>query len=211
MISHLTLPYNWMDCVNPETCEENIHLQDTAENLNSYPLPWLEELIGNCAILIKKDDTGATVTETIKLYDTNGELHSRNNQPAVIHHHNHAPGTPDHSYSGWYRHGKYHRENGPAMERTDGHKAWCLNGDKHREDGPAIEYPDGKKAWFHRGKYHRENGPAREWADGRKEWYQHGQKHRMDGPAVIQADGSQEWWINNVQQPPPETHKEGAK
>lgn len=206
MTSHLTLPYNWTDCADPENCEEYIHLIETADVLNNYPTGWIETLL-NCAILIKKDDTGATVTETIQLYDTNGELHS-NNTPAVIRHYNK---TPEDSSTEWYRHGKYHREDGPVVEYADGRKAWCINGEKHREDGPALEYPDGRKMWFHRGKYHRENGPAREWADGRKEWYQHGQKHRMDGPAVIQADGTQEWWINGVKQPEHETQKAGTK
>ena len=25
---------------------------------------------------------------------------------------------------------------------------WLLNGKYHREDGPAIEYPDGSKTWW---------------------------------------------------------------
>jgi len=30
----------------------------------------------------------------------------------------------------------------------DGSKFWYLNGKYHREDGPAVEYPDGEKRWF---------------------------------------------------------------
>jgi len=41
----------------------------------------------------------------------------------------------------------------------------------HREDGPAIEYTNGRKAWFINGEYHREDGPAIEDADGYKEWF----------------------------------------
>ena len=41
-----------------------------------------------------------------------------------------------------------HREDGPAIEDSDGYKAWFLNGKRHREDGPAVEYPEGFKAWF---------------------------------------------------------------
>jgi hypothetical protein len=33
---------------------------------------------------------------------------------------------------------------GPAIERRDGDKAWYLNGKWHREDGPAVEDDD---AW----------------------------------------------------------------
>ncbi len=48
----------------------------------------------------------------------------------------------------WYLNGKFHREDGPAVEGTDGSKFWYLNGKFHREDGPAIEYSNGNKSWF---------------------------------------------------------------
>jgi len=41
-----------------------------------------------------------------------------------------------------------HREDGPAIEWSNGNKSWYLNGKLHREDGAAIEYADGKKAWY---------------------------------------------------------------
>ena len=47
----------------------------------------------------------------------------------------------------WFKNGKFHREDGPAVEWTDGSKFWYKNGLLHREDGPAIEYTDGDKAW----------------------------------------------------------------
>jgi len=31
-----------------------------------------------------------------------------------------------------------HREDGPAIEHSDGCKWWYLNGKRHREDGPAV-------------------------------------------------------------------------
>jgi hypothetical protein len=43
----------------------------------------------------------------------------------------------------WYINGKRHREDGPAIEYSDGGKAWYINDKRHREDGPAIEYSDG--------------------------------------------------------------------
>ena len=49
--------------------------------------------------------------------------------------------------------------------------AWYQHGILHREDGPAIEYTDGKKSWWQYGKLHREDGPAVEWGDGKIEWY----------------------------------------
>ena len=44
--------------------------------------------------------------------------------------------------------GDYHRENRPAIERSNGYKAWYINGLRHREDGPAVEWEDGDKVWY---------------------------------------------------------------
>ena len=44
--------------------------------------------------------------------------------------------------------GQYHREDGPAVEWSDGDKSWYINGERHREDGPAIEWSDGDKEWW---------------------------------------------------------------
>ena len=57
-----------------------------------------------------------------------------------------------------------------------GSKEWRLNGKYHREDGPAVEYPGGTKQWWLNGKYHREDGPAVEYANGTKEWYLNGEQ-----------------------------------
>jgi len=48
----------------------------------------------------------------------------------------------------WFLNGKYHREDGPAIEFANGSKHWYLNGKRHREDGPAIEYANGDKEWY---------------------------------------------------------------
>jgi hypothetical protein len=77
-----------------------------------------------------------------------------------------------------------------------GTKHWYLNDKRHREDGPAVERSDGGKEWWIDGKLHREDGPAIEWADGNKEWYLDGKLHREDGPAVEWADGHKVWWVN---------------
>ena len=82
----------------------------------------------------------------------------------------------------------------------DGHKVWCLNGKYHREDGPAIEYASGHKLWCLDGKQHREDGPAVELADGTKCWFLNGKRltekeHRDQTQActnkVIEIDGKQ--------------------
>jgi len=70
-----------------------------------------------------------------------------------------------------------HREDGPAVEWTDGTKFWWLNGERHREDAPAVEHANGNKSWWLNGKRHREDGPAIEYTDGYKEWYLNGLHH----------------------------------
>ena len=52
----------------------------------------------------------------------------------------------------WYLNGKFHREDGPAVEHANGNKYWCLDGKLHRTDGPAVEYANGFKYWFLDGK-----------------------------------------------------------
>jgi len=102
----------------------------------------------------------------------------------------------------WWRNGQRHREDGPAREPADGSKAWWRNGLQHREDGPAVEWADGSKWWCRNGQLHREDGPAVEWARGDKEWWRNGRRHRDDGPAVEYANGDKEWWRDGIQVEP---------
>ena len=48
----------------------------------------------------------------------------------------------------YYVNKKLHREDGPAVEFSNGEKNWYKNGKIHREDGPAIQYSDGYKCWY---------------------------------------------------------------
>lgn len=59
---------------------------------------------------------------------------------------NHADGSKE-----YFRDGKLHRDDGPAVERANGTKLWYRNGELHREDGPAIEHANGKKYWYRNG------------------------------------------------------------
>ncbi len=52
----------------------------------------------------------------------------------------------------WYKEGKCHREDGPAIEWAGGAKEWYIGGKRHRIDGPAFENPDGTKEWWVGGK-----------------------------------------------------------
>lgn len=83
-------------------------------------------------------------------------------------------GSTDCSRVCWYVNNQLHREDGPAIEWSDGDKEWCLNGLRHREDGPAFEGKNGDKVWWINDELHREDGPACEWADGTKAWYLNG-------------------------------------
>ena len=66
-----------------------------------------------------------------------------------------------------------HREDGPAVEWSNGSQEYWVNGKRHREDGPAIIHPDGTELYFINGKLHRE-----------------------DGPAIINYNGNCDWFIN---------------
>ena len=70
--------------------------------------------------------------------------------------------------------GLLHREDGPAIEWTNGTIFWYLNGERHREAGPAIEFAKGDKEWWINGHLHREDGPAIEYANGEDEWFSQG-------------------------------------
>lgn len=87
----------------------------------------------------------------------------------------------------------------PTAIRADGSKEWYRDGKLHREDGPAIERANGDKEWYRNGRLHREDGPAIERADGSKLWYRDNKLHRADDePAFEGADGSKEWWRDGV-------------
>ncbi len=112
--------------------------------------------------------------------------------------------------------GKFHREDGPAIIKTDGSYAWFFHGVIHRNGGPAIEsilpnnlselytknnikHQTKKTEWFNQGFKHRIDGPAVEDYNGDTFWYLFGELHREDGPAVEYHDGKQEWFIHGTQ------------
>lgn len=66
----------------------------------------------------------------------------------------------------WWRNGKLHRNDGPAIERSNGERQWWVNGKRHRVDGPAVIHPEGSKEWWVDGDLHRDDGPAVDIADG---------------------------------------------
>lgn len=82
---------------------------------------------------------------------------------------------------------------------SDGTKRWYLNGEFHREDGPAVEYTNGDNIWFFHGKIHRKDGPAVKFANGDTIWFLHGEMHREDGPAIEQTDGIVFWCLHDTE------------
>ena len=48
----------------------------------------------------------------------------------------------------WHTNSHFHREDGPAIIRSDGTKEWYINGKCHRLDGPAYIGHDGVSEWF---------------------------------------------------------------
>ena len=51
----------------------------------------------------------------------------------------------------YYKNNLLHRENGPAVEYSNGDKEWWVDGRLHRMDGPALDYNE-KSRWFINGK-----------------------------------------------------------
>lgn len=92
--------------------------------------------------------------------------------------------------------GKEDEDNYYSSTDEKGTTFWWKDGKIHRDDGPAIEYTDGTKFWYKDGLKHREDGPAVILDNGSKFWYIWDKKHRLDGPAVEMADGTTEWWKN---------------
>lgn len=61
------------------------------------------------------------------------------------------------------------------VEFSDGDKFWYKEGKLHRDDGPAVEWTNGDEEWYKEGKLHREDGPAGEYQSGVKEWWLEGE------------------------------------
>lgn len=102
----------------------------------------------------------------------------------------------------WYRNGKIHRDNGPAITYPDGmREEWYHDGLLHRLDGPAASYDEqGIYIWYLNGIIHRHDGPAVINRDGTQEWFQNGSRHRLDGPAWY-TEAKSKWFLHGEEQP----------
>jgi hypothetical protein len=98
----------------------------------------------------------------------------------------------------YYKAGKRHRDDGPAILFPDGEMYYYKDDKKHRDDGPAIIRADGRKAYYKNGKIHRDDGPAVIYPNGTKEYYKDDKRHRDDGPAVIYPNGEMYYYKDGV-------------
>ena len=57
----------------------------------------------------------------------------------------------------YYKNGKIHREDGPAIIKEYGEKRWFLNGLSHRESGAAIIYKNANIYWLYKDKIYGED------------------------------------------------------
>ena len=90
------------------------------------------------------------------------------------------PVIDQHGTKTWYQHGKVHRDNGPAIERSNGDKSWYQHGKIHRAAGPAYKTASGTKIWYKHSLVHRADGPAIEYANGDKSWHLNDQRLTFD-------------------------------
>lgn len=86
----------------------------------------------------------------------------------------------------WYQDGKIHRDGGPAVINILEWEEWWQNGKLHRDNGPAVIYYEGGKSYYKKGKLHRDDGPAQDYTEEmHNRWYLNGKRHRKDGPSCI--------------------------
>lgn len=48
----------------------------------------------------------------------------------------------------YFKKSKRHREDGPAIECSNGDRFWYIDGKQHREDGPAVVYVSGREYYY---------------------------------------------------------------
>lgn len=46
MLCHVAFPYQWVECINGDTCRSLIHFEGSVSDLNSNPQEWMEAMLG---------------------------------------------------------------------------------------------------------------------------------------------------------------------
>lgn len=127
MSVHLNLDGNWQTCATRQ-CALPYHLPATMEDFNTGINLLAMDLINEA---LQQGGELTPIGNTC-WYDDNRALHRDYDLPAQIH--------PGSGFQSWWRHGKRHRVNGPAIITISGEQHWLQNGVLHRTDGPAIIY-----------------------------------------------------------------------
>lgn len=174
MVSHLNLPYHWVECTqNP--CQTVVHFDAPADELNETPKEWVMALTGVLWKTSAYSHTGSdhrNVLETVTFFNEKRKKHNLNGPAKETHLKTFFPSS--------------------IIRRAE----WWVNGERHREDGPALVISNGVKVWYFHDKKHRTDGPAVIREDGSREWWINDQRHRSDGPAIENSDGTQEWYVD---------------
>lgn len=175
--------------------------------------------------LHRDNDLPAIEHDNFKIWFQNGKRHRSNDLPAVEytngrrfewyrHDRRHRDGdlpaiidkcTKTRWREWWYKNGKLHRDNGPAIIECY-HDMWYQGGKLHRDnDLPAFIARTGIQKWYQNGELHRDNDLPAVISPFYKEWYQYGMRHREnDQPAYInllitwKSDYLKIWYYNNV-------------
>lgn len=101
----------------------------------------------------------------------------------------------------WYQDGLLHREEDlPAKIEFDGSLRWFRQGKLHRLEGPAIITPKGRHYWYQDGNPYREDDlPTITVPPSAKYWTnKKGEHHRLTGPAIIDNDGTEEYCLDGI-------------
>ena len=81
----------------------------------------------------------------------------------------------------------------------DGTKEWWRDGKLHREDGPAIIWGDSSEEWRFNGELHRTDGPAVIWSNGNQEWYINGKDITTDVQKWMRRQNISWPWNDEIQ------------
>ena len=78
-----------------------------------------------------------------------------------------------------------------------GTKRWYKGGKWHRDDGPAVIYPDGSQCWYKEGTRHRDDGPAVIKADGTQYWYKDDLPYQPSAHELMVYKMNEKEWISH--------------
>lgn len=193
MKCHVLIPYAWEECLSGDECLKAVHSNTDYADVNGLPQEWAESIYdfrmeavneqpfpAGLIFVMEERYVAAPDSQRIAFRNSLGELHHEDG-PAMEFASVNVPGFSSPETYFWMKHGKQHRDDGPAVVSAGGRKEWWVNGERHRLDGPAVITADGRKEWWVNGKRHREHGPAMDEGDGRAQWWVNGTriKHRI--------------------------------